>query len=700
MRLAPIARPWIGPTEVLVATRRSVLSAGTERAVRRLAAVGLVRKARARPDLVREVIRKARAEGISSTLHAVRSRLDDELPLGYSGAGVAIEVGAAVEGIVPGQRVATGGAGHGDLQVVPGLLTVPIPDEVSDDEAAFATISAIALNALRLAELGPGARACVIGLGLLGQLTVRLLHSAGVMVAGIDVAPWAVDRARASGAMALVEQGEATTNAVVEWSGGRGVDAILVTAATASSEPVTRAPAIARDRATVVVVGDVGLELARTPLYDKELTLRFARSYGPGRYDMAYERWGVDYPAGYVPFTERRNLETFLSLVAAGRLQVTDLVTHRYPLEEIEDAYALLERRDEPHLGVLITYDRNDDRTWERSAARPRPPRPIDARTGDRLGLIGYGVFARSTLLPAATQAGFRTLVAVASAAGRSATRAVAEAGFQRAVSDPAEVIAADDVDVIMIATPHSSHASFVVAALEAGKHVFCEKPLALSEDELGAVAEAWCRSAAQLAVGFNRRHAPAIRLAREHLGQRGGPLVLTYRVNAGRLPDRHWYHDRREGGRLLGEVCHFLDTCAAIVGAAPTEVLAMGSGRGERLLEDDLVVTVRYADGSVATISYAAGGSPRSPKERLEVLGRGHSVVIEDFRRVILDERVARRGPQDKGHRRELQHFHDCIVSGQRCASAVQSAFETTAVTLAAAASLLSGQVTTPTMP
>jgi predicted dehydrogenase/threonine dehydrogenase-like Zn-dependent dehydrogenase len=691
LEVVDVPKPSPGATEVLVAPAFTLLSKGTERAVRSLAAAGLAGKARARPELVRRVVDKARTEGIATTVRAVRDRLGDQMPLGYSGAGLVVEVGEAVSGLSPGQRVATGGAGHAELQVVAGHLAVPVPDRVADEEASFATVAAVALHGLRLADLGPGARVCVIGLGLLGQLTVRLGQAAGCDMAGIDLQPWTVHVAEAAGVYATIERGDDTTAAVLDWSKGLGVDAVIVTASTPSSDPVRRSPALVRDRGVLVVVGDVGVDLARPPFYEKELTVRFARSYGPGRYERSYEEWGVDYPVGYVRWTEGRNLQSFVQLVERGRITVRDLITHQFALEDAARAYEVIDRPNEQALGVQLTYKRS------RSEERPRPL-ASKARRRDRtgVGLIGAGNFARSVLAPSLRQVGLDDIVAVASASGLAARRvadgfpsARAVEGWQQVIDDPA-------VDVVVIATPHDLHASLAVAALEAGKHVFCEKPLALTTDELAAVAGAWRASPGHLAVGFNRRHSPAVERVRRHFGKSRGPLVLTYRVNAGPLSTSHWYHDRRQGGRLLGEACHFVDTAAAIVDARVATVYATGSGREEKILDEDLVLTLRYGDGSVATISYASAGHPGTPKERVEVLGRGHSALIDDFRRVVLDDRQRWRGHQDKGHVAELRAFRAAVLR-DRDTALTETALEASAATLAAAESLGRGTAVVP---
>jgi predicted dehydrogenase/threonine dehydrogenase-like Zn-dependent dehydrogenase len=690
LRLIDVPTPSIGPTEVLVATSHSLLSSGTELAARNLASAGLIAKARARPDLVRQVVQKARTEGIVKTTHAVRTRLHTDMPLGYSAAGTVIEIGEAVTGITPGQRVATGGAGHAELQVVAAPLAVPLPEQVSFEEAAFATVASIAINALRLAEVGPGARVCVVGLGLLGQLAIRLAVASGCEVAGVDVRPWTVDRAKDSGAFALVEAGSDTTESILEWSRGRGVDAVLIMAATRSSDPVRRAPQIARDRANVVVVGDVGLELQRTPLYEKELTLRFARSYGPGRYDTTYEDWGVDYPIGYVRWTEGRNLEAFVDFLASGRLSVKDLVTHTLPFSDAAKAYALISSGEDNVLGVELAYQASPSRV-DKVAIRPR------SGTQSAVGLIGAGTFASGTLIPAMKKAGFTDFAAIGSASGLSAARLARDAGFARVVRGGRDVIADGGVGLVVVATRHDTHEDFTLAALEADKHVFCEKPLALSFEGLERIAAAWHASAGHLMVGFNRRHAAAIVTVRRHMGGSGGPLVITYRVNAGRLPPHHWYLDRRQGGRLIGEVSHFIDTCGFLVGHPVTSVYCVGSARGEALLDQDFIVTLRYTDGSVATISYASGGNPTTSKERIEVLGRGHSALVDDFRRTLLDGKTQRGLPGDKGHEAEMRVLREAILGRIPPENVTRSALDSMAATLAAAQSLITGVSVSP---
>lgn len=657
-----VPRPTVGATEVLVRTLASVISPGTEGAITSLAQSSLLSKARARPDLVRQVVKKARNEGLSSTLQTVRARLASDLPLGYSAAGIAVEVGEAVAGIQPGQLVATGGAGsanHAEWQAVPGLLCAPVPAGVKPEDAAFTTIASIALHGLRLAEVGPGSKVVVVGLGLVGQLAARLALASGCDVAGIDVARRPLEVATASGVLALEEQGATTTERVLSWSRGRGADAVLLCAAGASSSVVERTPELCRDRARVVVVGDLGLELSRKPFYEKELTLLFARSYGPGRYEREYEDYGVDYPAGQVRWTEGRNFEAVLDLLSSGRLRVDDLVTHTFPIEGADGAYELIESRREPYLAVALTYPQQQPEREPAIVLRS----PGGSARAPAIGWIGAGAFSTGTLLPAFRSAGFDRYVCVASGSGLSARRVAERHGFEKAVSGAAAVIDDPEVEVVVIATPHDTHAGLVTQALRAGKHVWCEKPLALSVEDLDDLEAAWRASGRTLFVGHNRRWSPHVRAVREQLGD--APAVVVYRVSAGRVPAKHWYGDRRQGGRLLGEVCHFVDTCAAVVRSDVVSVHAVAGTGAELLLADDIVLTLRHANGSLSTISYASAGSPGTAKERIEVLGAGHTWVIEDFTRLLLDGKtVPPTGRQDKGHTAAVTAFREALRS------------------------------------
>ncbi|WP_239334135.1 bi-domain-containing oxidoreductase [Frankia sp. CiP3] len=713
-----VPAPRIGPTEVLVRTMASIVSPGTERAVTALAQSGLVAKARARPDLVRQVAARARTDGISTAVRAVQTRLGGDVPLGYSAAGIVVEIGEMVSGISPGRLVATGGAGwanHAEVQAVPGLLCVPVPDGVEATDAAFATVASIALHGFRLADVGPGAKVVVAGLGLVGQLAARIALASGCDVAGVDIADLPLAAAARAGVRALREQGEVTTADVLRWTRGRGADAVLVCAATQTSELMARVPARCRDRATVVVVGDVGLDLDRTPFYDRELSVRFARSYGPGRYERAYEDWGVDYPAGQVRWTEGRNLEAVLDLLATGRLTVKDLVTHSFAIDDATAAYTLIESGSEPYLAIRFDYDTT--RTLRETIVLPTPrtsaahrPRLLElpgipklpglpgqrravdtdrpAASGGRhgVGWIGSGAFSSTVLLPAFRAAGFDRFVAVSSASGLTARRFGERAGFTKVAGSAEGVITDPDVSVVVIATPHDSHADLVVTALDAGCHVWCEKPLALSFEELEKVDAAARRNDRVLFVGFNRRWSPAVALAREQLERRTSPLTLVYRVAAGPVSDKHWYADRRQGGRLLGEVCHFVDTCLFL---NPSKIISMqthAAGAQGAPAVDDVTVVLGHADGSTSVIVYSSARPPGIGKERMEALAGDLHLVLDDFRDLSVAGRSVWHGQQDKGHSAAVQEFRRRI-GGRSGDQASACGLDSTFHVLAAAA-------------
>lgn len=690
LRVLDLPRPSIGPTEVLVAPTHSVVSAGTERAVRQLASSSLLAKARARPDLARAVIRRARAEGLRRTALSVRDRLDQDMPLGYSSAGRVVEVGEWATGVAVGDLVAAAGAGHAELQVVAAPLAVALPQGVDPAQASFAALGTVGLNALRLAEVGPGSRVCIIGLGLLGRITARLAAANGCEVAAIEASVVALERHEPSVDIALVDEGATTTDAVLGWARGRGADAVIVTAASRTAEPLARAPGLARDRATVVLVGDVPVTLPRAALYEKELTLRVARSYGPGRYDPSFEDAAVDYPAGHVPWTARRNLETVVDLLASGRLEVADLVTHTFPVDEAEAAYAVLEDKVAAPLAIQLVYPGAPAApAGRRVAVRPR------VTGAPTVALIGAGNYARATLVPALAEAGLDVVV-VASSAGVSAAGMAGRLGA--AQREPAEALVAAEADIVALATPHDTHADLATRALAAGKHVFCEKPLALDEGELAMVTGAWREGLGQLAVGFNRRHSEALSVVRDAFSSRGSPLAVSYRVAATPVTAGHWLGDRRQGGRLLGEVCHFVDTCGALVGHPAVSVSAAASVHDtEMLLAENLVLTIRYADDSLATILYTMGGAPGTSKERIEVLGGGRTATVDDFKAVSVDGGDVRLAKPGKGHAELLVAFRKAVTGGPEFDT--DAAVHTTATVLAAVASLTTGGVADPAL-
>ena len=599
-----VPAPQLLPGCVLVRIAASVVSAGTERASAEFARKSLLQKAQSRPDLVREVIGKVQRDGIFSAIQAVRSRLDQPQSPGYSSAGTVIAVGEGVTDLQPGDRVACAGAGfavHAEIACVPRLLVARIPirisvdtlaasDDVSFDEAAFATLGAVALHGIRTSEVKLGDLVAVIGLGLLGQLTVQLLKAAGCRVVGLDIDGSRADLARLLGADAVASSPSGFRDLCVEVSRGAGVDSVLITAETSSSDPVNLAGAIARDRAVVVAVGTVGMDIERKSYYEKELDFRISRSYGPGRYDAAYEQKGRDYPIGYVRWTETRNMEVFVQFLADKKINIGPLITHRFSVERAPDAYDLITGRSrEPFLGVVIQYSGtgDDSRTLALVPESASATRPANAG-GVSVGLLGAGVFAAGTLIPAIKSSSDTQLIAVCAATGSHAKQAASKFGFRDCTSDESELIHDSRINTVVIATRHHLHANQVLAALAAGKHVFCEKPLCLSEDELGSIARTYrgVSAAARpvLMVGFNRRFAPMTTRMKSFLAPISEPLVLHYRINAGYLPPDHWVNDREQGGgRILGEVCHFVDMLMFLAGSPVVEVEARAVGNSGR---------------------------------------------------------------------------------------------------------------------
>ncbi len=699
MKVEEVPPPSVRAGGVLVRTVRSLVSAGTEKMVVDLARKNLLAKARSRPDLVRKVVATARKQGVMNTLRKVQTKLDTPIPLGYSSAGVVVEVGEGVHEFRVGDRVACAGAGyanHADYNYVPRNLLAAVPEGVSMEAASFATVGAIALQGVRQAEPTLGERVAVLGLGLIGQLTVQLLRANGCQVLGFDPNPERAKLAQELGAQRAVSADlEATGESFCR---GQGFDAVLVAASTPSAEPLAQAGEIARLRGRVVVVGLVGIEVPRSTYYRKELDLRMSMSYGPGRYDPDFEERGFDYPLPYVRWTEQRNLEAFLDLVADGRLRTEPLVTHRYEISDALAAYDLISSGREPYLGVLLGYGADD----EVALAPPEPQVPLRAEpiAADRIGvgLIGAGSFGQSVLLPALKAAGNNEPVAIASAGGMTARRIGEQYGFRRAVASAADVIADPDVHAVFVLTRHHLHAPLVVQALEGGKHVFTEKPLALTEADLERISAARATARREVMVGFNRRFAPLVGKIERHFAGRTHPLVMNYRVNAGFIPSDHWVHDPVEGGgRILGEVCHFVDLLQHLAGAPPVRVSAEAIEGDTRYRGDDNVsITLRFADGSIGTVVYTALGDGRLAKESLEVFGEGRVARLDDFRTLELYANGAveksRSSNQDKGFEEELRRFLAALSGGGEIPIPYAQAVATTRATFAALASLRTG--------
>ena len=692
-RVVEVPIPAAGRGQVVVRTTFSLISSGTERMVADFAGKTLAGKARSRPDLVRQTLDKARREGVLAAFETVRSRLSEPVALGYASSGTVVEVGAEVDDLAPGDRVACAGGGyavHAEYAAVPRLLVARLAESVDFESGAFATLGAIALHGFRLAEVQVGERVGVIGLGLVGLLAMAIARGAGAEVFGVDLNPERVLLAKRMGGRGFARDGAG--QAILAATEGRGVDAVLICADTPSNDPVELAAEIARDRARVVAVGAVNLELPRKAYYEKELSLVVSRSYGPGRYDPAYEEDGHDYPAGYVRWTEGRNLQAFVDLMSRGQVDVAPLISHRIPLERAGEAYDLITgAAGAPALGVLIDHRSGSDRPLGQGRVITIDGRPR-AAAAVRLGVLGAGRFAQGVVLPILKRQRAVACIGIASARGLSAAEAGRRFGFAYATTDDDRILQDPEINTIVVLTRHNLHALQTAAALRAGKNVWCEKPLALNPADLEEVAQALSRAGGILSVGFNRRFAALTRRLREFLGDDPGPLTMVYRVNAGALPPGHWLLDPAQGGgRILGEVCHFIDYLTHLAGALPRRVTAQGSGG------DDVVVGLEYPGGSLGTIVYAAHGDRSFSKERVEIFGAGKAAVLDDFRRLEMVAGGRRKTKrlwlrQDKGHAAHWEAFLGAVASGGSGPIPYPQLFAVADATLAAVESLQRG--------
>jgi predicted dehydrogenase/threonine dehydrogenase-like Zn-dependent dehydrogenase len=678
---------------ILVSNAASLISAGTEKMVIDLAQKSIVGKARERPDLVRQVINKLRRDGLMSTIQTVKARLETPLALGYSCAGTVREIGRGAEEFIVGDRVACAGmnyASHAETVFIPKNLAVHIPEGVSFDEAAFVTLGAIALQGVRTAEVKLGDSVAVIGLGLVGQLTVQILKAAGCRAIGIDLDSARIDLARSLGADEAVRRNDDVEGAVAQFTEGFGVDAVIMTAASETNDPIELAGSLARDRAVVSVVGAAPIDVPRKIYYEKELQLRLSRSYGPGRYDAQYEERGIDYPIGYVRWTERRNMQEFLRLVSTKAVKLDPLITHRFPIAQAESAYEMIAgKNNEAYLGILLKYDETRDRMPSTKTIALKGRR--DAAE-IKLGLIGAGNFARSVLLPRLSRAESVSLIAIATATGRNAKASGEKYGFRFCTTDYRELLSQDEINTVFIATRHDTHAKMAAEAVRAGKTVYVEKPLAICEEDLNEVAEAVGQSNGRVMVGFNRRFSSlSIELKRFFAGV--GPLAVTYRINAGAIPKDSWIQGEEGGGRILGEVCHFVDYIQFLSDAEPVEVFAYQSSNGM----DTLSIVIKLGDGSIGNVNYFATGDKSYPKERIEVYGGNRIAVLDDFRALEMwrdgKRRSGKRIAQDKGFDLELSSFLQAASTGGEMPISWRSQLLTTLATLRIVDALGSGR-------
>jgi predicted dehydrogenase/threonine dehydrogenase-like Zn-dependent dehydrogenase len=672
--LADVPCPLVGPGQLLIRTSRSLISAGTERMLVDFGKANLVDKARQQPDKVRIVLDKLRTDGVMATLNAVRNKLDQPLPLGYCNAGVVVELGAGVMGFAAGDRVACNGK-HAEMVSVPVNLCARIPGAVTDEQAAFTVVGAIALQGIRLVQPTLGEAVVVTGLGLIGQIVVQLLRANGCRVLGIDLDPARLELARSFGAEIVnLAGGEDPIVAAERFSRGHGVDAAIITAATRSSEPMHQAALMCRKRGRIVLVGVTGLELSRDDFFKKELSFQVSCSYGPGRYDASYEEKGQDYPIGYVRWTEQRNFEAVLDTLAGGRLDVNRLVSHRFALDQADAAYQVV-GGSEPSLGILLEYssppDRSHDRLRNPRVALHKANGETSSTVSPRVAFIGSGNYASAVLIPAFKSAG-ASLGSVVSNTGVTAVHVGRKHGFGEALADSSAVFSDPSVVAVVITTRHDSHAQLVMQALESGKHVFVEKPICLTLNELADIESAYARAADRgkhplLMVGFNRRFAPQVQKMKALLSGFTTPKSFVMTVNAGVIPSDHWTQDPAVGGgRIVGEVCHFVDLLRFLAGSSIASHARTGM---DGSTEDTLSLQMAFADGSIGTVHYFANGSKAFPKERLEVFAGGCILQLDNFRKLTgfgwPGFRKMNLWQQDKGQNACAAAFLDAIRRG-----------------------------------
>lgn len=695
--------PGCKPGGVLVRSAFSLISTGTEMMKVSEAGMSMLGKARSRPDQVAKVMQSVATNGVPATYRKVMGKLDSYTPLGYSLCGVVEEVGAGIDDVKVGDLVACAGnehALHAELNWVPKNLYAPVPDGLAPRHAAFGTVGSIAMQGVRQGEPQLGEVALVIGLGLIGQLVVQLLAAAGVRVVGADPDPSRCELAESLGAAAAGDPGSAAVEAAVaELTDGHGVDQVYLAAGGGSNQPVELAARLCRDRGRVVDIGKCRLDLPWNAYYEKELDVRFSRSYGPGRYDPSYELEGRDYPIGYVRWTERRNLACFLDLMARGRVDVEPLISHVADFDDAVETYQRLKDGELKAITALFRYPEQDAQEAEApSVAVPAvtvkaSPAPA-AKTPVRLAFVGAGNYATSMLLPHLAQREGVELSTVVTTTSLSGANAQRKFGFKEATTDLDAVLGDKSIDAVFVVTRHSSHAELTRQALLAGKTVFVEKPLALTEDELAGVLAAVEESGNdRLQVGFNRRFAPLLQEARKHFGARTGPAHLRYLVNAGRLTHGSWYLQQgTEGSRFAGEGGHFIDTASWLLDADPVSVYATATSGNE-----DLQVVLRYPDGSTATISYVTTGPSGFPKETLDLVADGRALRLDDFVRASVYGRkkwVSSRLPKarDKGQNAELAAFIKAVRTGGPMPVPLESLVATTAATLAVQTGLAGG--------
>lgn len=672
IRVEDVPIPALKKGWVLVKNVCSLISVGTERTIVESAKKSLLEKAMERPEQVRQVLENIKDEGIIGTYQRVKAKLETPDPLGYSTAGIVMSVGEGVEGIKAQDRVACAGAGwanHAEYVCIPKNLCVKIPSEVSFEEASFTTLGAIAFQGVRQAQVSIGENIAVIGLGLLGQLTVQILKAAGCRVVAIDVDAKKVELAKALGAdMPGVRGRDDIKNMVASFSHGCGMDAVIITASAATNDPVVLAGEICRDRGRVIVVGAVNMDVPRGNYYMKELSLTLSRSYGPGRYDSIYEEKGLDYPIGFVRWTEQRNMEEFLRLLSCKAVCIEKMITHHFKIENAVSAYEMMTSGKEEVMGIIVSYDETI-KEEDKIMLKGNNDYPF-IKEGIGVGFIGAGSFAQGFLLPHFKE--IAELKGVATATGINAKAVAKRFGFRYCTTKGEDILKDKEIAVIGIATRHNLHAFLVIEGLKAGKAVFVEKPLALSMEELKEIMRVQQEMNGRVMVGFNRRFSPLTQRVKDFFAQKKGKLIMHYRINAGFIPKNSWVQDPEEGGgRIIGELCHFVDLLQYLSNSEPDTVYAVSLPiEGSVVADDNLAITITFKDGSIGTIDYIACGDSSFPKERIEIFGERSVAVIDNFEKLTL----VRNGKTkevplkrvDKGHEKEINEFIKAVKDGK----------------------------------
>ncbi len=679
MKLIDQPMPTVKENMALVESLYTVVSAGTERGLASFGGKNLIQKALERPDQVKKVMEKLSTDGIVTTIESAFNKLAEPMPMGYSGVGRVIACGKGVTEVQAGDLVAmVGTAYHCEINRVSRTMLTKVPEELTDyRQAAFCALGGIALEGIHQAEVVPGETVAVIGMGLVGQIVCRILNAYGCDVIGYDVVDKTMPGTRLK---AFINSGDDNAADMTKaLTRGRGVDKVIITAATNSNAPMDLAAAIARDRGIICMIGVTQMNIDRRPYYERELSFRIARSYGAGRYDSTYEQKGIDYPIGYVRFTEGRNIEEFVRLLAQGRISLADIITHEIPFEKAAEAYEMITKNPnhERYIGVLLKYDENDTK-WQSRIENPKAKR---AASGEkiRLGLIGAGNFVRSTMLPIMKETGLFEFRGLATTGGVGGAQANDGTPFGYTTNNYQELLSDPEIDLIAVSTQHNSHAKFVIEALKAGKNVYCEKPLCLTLDELTAIKEVYEQSEGELFVGLNRRHAPLIQQIKREMKTDQIPAVYDFIGNAGFIPKDHWVHDEAAGGgRILGEACHFVDLIQYLDGSHLEDLTVTAASNNAYPMNDNVLITLRFASGAIGNIVYSSMGSKKYPKEQLRVLSNGSVYEMDNFIRLKKygsTKSVKEKLKQDKGIHAEYEYICK-VLRGQEKNTVIADAF------------------------